>query len=84
MYRVLMASTVEDGILRLQGQKRALVDAALSKEGRVTRDDSSPSIICVVSKCVQSESNTQTLHNHQNHRRICSARKLASQNHRAY
>lgn len=52
MHRVLMASTVEDGILQLQEQERALVDAALSEEGRVTRDDSSISIICVVSKCV--------------------------------
>lgn len=33
MHRVLMAGTVEGGILQLQGQKRALVDAAVSEEG---------------------------------------------------
>jgi SNF2 family DNA or RNA helicase len=33
VHGVLMAGTVEDGILQLQEQKRALVDAALSEEG---------------------------------------------------
>lgn len=78
---------MEDGILQLQEeQKRALVDAALSEEGAsyTGPDDWSISVICIIQKCVQSESNTQTLYNHQNYRRICSARKLATQKYRAH